>query len=647
MCGIGAILSVEQANKLADLAQMMELVSHRGPDGYGFLVQSSSEPFKRLVSEQNDLPVLKKSQIEGEILLGHTRLSILDLGLRSAQPICSQDETCALVFNGEIYNFVEIREELQELGFRFETSGDSEVLLNALRCWGEAALTRLRGMFSFVFVDFKAKKALAVRDRFGIKPLYRYKSSHETIAFVSEIKQLIGLANWNATVNQSTARTFLANGLTDYSEETLFEGVTQIMPGWGIRISLTDLSEEKFQWYKLSKEQKKSIQSYQKIFEDRLKESIDLHLRSDVEIASCLSGGLDSTALVALVVENQHKNSGFSGLQTFTAGSNNQDIDESGTARLVADFLGIRNTTYTPHSADFKSVMKLLTWHQDQPFASTSIISQFMVHKMIHEQNIKVALDGQGADELLGGYDDYITAFITDLILRGRLFKAYKNFDLFRKMKRTSFSSLTLFLSLRIFPNMFIQRIMQYRSRTSRKFLAGVYKGHQHLILENPLPNFFLKRSSVEELRKHQFMVGLPMLLRFEDRNSMSSSVEARVPFLDHELVNEALQIPVSELFAYGNTKSPLRRLVAKCLPSSVVNQTRKIGFAAEEWSWMVEESDHVMNQINMQFDFLSSVSSVDFVNQCLYSLAHDNENKFLWRLYSLAVWSRVFNINL
>jgi asparagine synthase (glutamine-hydrolysing) len=646
MCGVAAVISHESLFHLSDLGLMMNRVSHRGPDGYGFLFEKSRDEAQSLILKSDEISQILSSKTQSQILLGHARLSVIDLEPRSGQPFYSAENRSGLVFNGEIYNYLDLRDELEKCGYVFTSEGDAEVLLFSLIHWGVDALQRLRGMFSLVFVDFNRRTMLVARDRFGIKPLYRWESPAGFLAFASEIKQFSCLDSWTSISEKDAISTFILNGLTDYSSLTFFGGVSQIMPGCVHMIDLDTRIEKSVRWYVLPSECDESITYNQTTLSELLSDVIDVHLQSDVEIGSCLSGGIDSSLIVARAsqkLENIAKPHMFG---TFTAGSNDESIDESGRAERTAHHLGLPNYCTQPSAEEFRQDIEELMWHQEQPFASASIFAQYRVFKLMKAKGVKVALDGQGADELFAGYDDYLSAYVIDSWKRK---SPYKGYNVYRTLKRTgriSARSMIYMYLWMVLPTKWMAILSSILNLKDRIFLKSLQSTTKARASAAPLPVLVPSRTLVKQIRYHQFSVGLPMLLRFEDRNSMASSIEARVPFLDHIFVDYAFQIEDSELFQNGYTKSPLRSLLRGLVPDEVIRERKKSGFASEEWTFLLTNIEQVVDEIYRSRTFLESYTSSDFVDHCLDSLRKNHQNKFIWRLYCLALWKRVYEVS-
>lgn len=384
----------------------LDMIAHRGPDGQGWRVAGSDC---------------------GPVSLGHRRLSIIDTSDAALQPMTEPGERYWLVFNGEIYNFLELREEIEAAGHRFRTRSDSEVLLLGYALWGEAVLDRLIGMFAFAIWDEREQRLFVARDRFGIKPLYMLANGHG-IAFASEIKQLLRLPGESGRINQDRLRDFLFHGISDHTAETMFADVRQLRGGECATLDLRrwrpgDAVPVR-RWYgvltpgTLEIGEAEAAERFRHLFA----ESVRLHLRSDVTIGSCLSGGLDSSSIVRMA--DRLLDSTGAGFATFTACYDDASVDE----RRFADAV-VEGTRCVPHHVhpkveDAVALAERITWHQDEPYGSTSIFAQWSVFAAARGAGVKVMLDGQGADEQLAGYHGGFGHYHAALLRRGRLLAA-------------------------------------------------------------------------------------------------------------------------------------------------------------------------------------------------------------------------------
>jgi asparagine synthase (glutamine-hydrolysing) len=635
MCGLIASVCPNGHLKSVDLTRMLMYARHRGPDGFGTLF-SDGNSWQNTDTDSTWLG------------LGHVRLSIIDLSEASAQPIISKCGRFALVFNGEIYNYLELRNELVSLGHVFQSEGDSEVLLQGIMRWGTDVLPRLRGMFSFVYVDLDNQSVIAARDRYGIKPLYLWREG-VNFHFASEVKQFLGHPRWKAKLNQKAALEFLLYGVTDYSSSTLFQDVENISPGsvvvWD-RASNNQLQVKKW-WNPLRGTFEGTYEEACERYQNLFRQSLDIHLRSDVPIASCLSGGLDSSAIVGATSKWFDRNR--ISHHTFTATSDDPNLDETQFARAVNEFSGSTGHELLPTSERLWNELDQIIWHQDEPFGSTSIFAQWCVFSAMADQGMKVALDGQGADEQLGGYNSFVALQIVSQIMRGRLTSAQHNFRSFKDAGRVTASSVLSAMAYSHLPKSLRNiagRLAKVPAQNVGNWInADVIK---QAGVGDPFRPLGKYPQSVSEL-SHDMVdrINLPMLLRFEDRNSMAFGIEARVPFVDHELMEFALTIPEEFLLRGGMTKSVLRDSVADCLPPIVARRRDKIGFQTAEKRWLASHAVEIMNdfdRLSERASGLMTASTRAFVES---SLLGKNSNYLPgWRVYVLLRWMKVFDVS-
>ena len=375
MCGISAFFSKKPIST-KDFNNFRDTVAHRGPDNAQTKIYKYDDKF---------------------VALGHRRLSIIDLNDKANQPMSYG--SYHIVFNGEIYNYLEIKNELEKKGISFETKSDTEVLLKSYIYWKEKCLDKFNGMFSFLIIDPDKKKIFFARDRFGIKPLYYYKDDH-TLYFASEIKQFITLSDFEPVGNINAIGNFVDNRYIDYSEETFFRGVYQIKGGEAGFVNLSNLKINKYIWYDLAKTNFKQTTS----FKEKFNKSIDYRLRSDVEVGSCLSGGVDSSSIVCLA---DNKLSSFKKkytLQTFTSCFIDKEFDERNLVNITKKQTSIKAHYIFPQENEFFRDLDELIYSQDEPIWSSSIYAQSCVFKEANNNGVKVMLDGQGADEIFCGY---------------------------------------------------------------------------------------------------------------------------------------------------------------------------------------------------------------------------------------------------
>jgi asparagine synthase (glutamine-hydrolysing) len=614
----------------------IDAVAHRGPDGDGWKEFGSAA---------------------GPVVLGHRRLSIIDLSDAAAQPMAYVGERYWIVYNGEIYNYIELRYELEAAGYRFRTQSDTEVLLAAFVQWGEAALGRLVGMFAFVLWDAAAQSIFASRDPFGIKPLYLF-ATPQGVAFASEIKQFTGLAGFSARLNIARAYDFLSSGIMEHTDETLFQGVHQLRGGECVRLDLQRWRPGEVlpirRWYQILEPGTLDIGEREagQRFRALLADSVRIHLRSDVPVGTCLSGGLDSSSIVCLMARELEAEGNGAKVNSVSACYDQKAVNERPFMEAVVERTHSVPHWCYPRFEDAFALAEQITWHQDEPYGSTSIFAQWSVFDAARRAGLKVMLDGQGADEQLAGYHGCFSYYFASLI-KDRRFATLICAMLQRKAWHgVSFAEQAHTFLLPLLPARLARWLRRERQvLTQHDWLAG----------EALRPH--LGRSPFETARES---IGCPpvagigdlcvvltqssnlaMLLHWEDRNSMAHGIEARVPFLDHRLVEFSIAIGDRHKIVGGDTKRVLRGAMGDLLPETVRKRRDKLGFTTPEEVWFrgplrdlvfagVEQTlaryPGLLNPHGVRAysaDMLEGRRPVDFS---------------LWRIISLGIWGHVFS---
>ncbi|HOW17996.1 MAG TPA: asparagine synthase (glutamine-hydrolyzing), partial [Phycisphaerae bacterium] len=412
MCGIaGLIVSPPDRVDRAFVPLALRKLAHRGPDDHGCLLywRSGVRPAR---DWRDDLP-------DAEAALVHRRLSIIDLTEAGRQPMGSADGRYYIVFNGEIYNYVELREELEGLGHTFRSRSDTEVLLTACARWGTAALPRLVGMFAFAILDTRERRLLLARDFFGIKPLY-YVVNKGRFAFASELKVLLEFADRPRRINPERLYQYLRYGYTDHGGETFLKDVRQVPPAHYLQIRLDKLDDaEPVRYWDVDPTTRADVSFEQAARRTRelFLENMRLHLRSDVPVGTALSGGIDSSAIVMAMRQLGGKDLD---LHTFSYVADDEAVSEERWVDVVTEAAGAVTHKVRPVPEELLADLDALIYSQDEPFGSTRIYAQYRVFRLAREAGIKVMLDGQGADEILGGYRFYLAARLASLIRQGR-----------------------------------------------------------------------------------------------------------------------------------------------------------------------------------------------------------------------------------
>ena len=554
----------------------LDLIAHRGPDGAGWREFESGA---------------------GPVALGHRRLAIIDVSGAGLQPMSDASGRFHLIFNGEIYNYLELRSELQEKGRRFTSASDSEVLLAAFETWGEDCLNRLFGMFSFLIWDERDKKLFAARDRFGIKPLYMVGNAHG-VAFGSEIKQLLGLPGVSTCMNLARVHDFLASGISDHTAETMFDDVVQLRGGECVCIDTSRSSSrrpEPRRWYDLVKPNPDLFISEAEAaeqFRDLLQNSVRMHLRSDVPVGSCLSGGLDSSAIVCLMSDLLDREGRGSAVHTISACYAEKSVDEKPFMETVVSQTNASPHYIFPKAEDVFARASDITWHQDEPFGSTSIFAQWCVFEEAKRSGIKVMLDGQGADEQLAGYHASFPIYMTSLLKQNRYLMLLRTILERRRMHGVEVREQ---LGRYLAPHL-PASLARLVSRSSAPLTQHNWMGSELLRTQgNPAGAFqvAIDRLELEPATDIAslcvaitYASNLQLLLHWEDRNSMAHSIEARVPFLDHRLVEFSIGLGNQHKIVGGDTKRVLRRAMRGILPETIRQRRDKLGFSTPEETW-------------------------------------------------------------
>jgi len=615
---------------------VIEVIDHRGPDGEGW--REFAAP-------------------AGLVVLAHRRLAIIDTSSAGNQPMSFGDGRYWIVYNGEIYNYLELRSMLESAGITFHTRTDTEVLLAAYAHWGGDCLHRLNGMFAFAIWDEQEKTLFAARDRFGIKPLYLHQTK-AGFALASEIKQFACLPEFSPRLNAARAFDFLTSGITDHSAETLFEGVRQVRGGEYLRTVVRDdrLSDlEIRRWYSLPDKPEAVFDKVQAA--DRLRElltdSVGLRLRADVPIGSCLSGGLDSSSIVCLINQALKVKESTDIQTTISACYDDSPVDERQYIDLVLSATGVGNVKVFPqHLGVFQGLDKL-AYHLDEPFGSTSIFAQSEVFRAARENGIKVMLDGQGADEQLAGYHTMYGAYHASLFKGLRWRRLLRELNQQRRRHGVELKAQILGLLEAGYP----RTLFSLYRRTGRSVLPPWLRGEAWAGEDMPvLPKHaaavasgLQAPSTLKGLcRADLLCTGLPKLLRYEDRNSMAHGVEARLPFLDFRLVEFLDGLGERFKIEDGETKRLLRVAMRGVLPEKIRSRSDKIGFATPEADWI---------RGPLRDDALSAVANARTRFPALFDSAAmskhvsdmmDGRKPFdfsLWRIISLEAWGRVFQV--
>jgi asparagine synthase (glutamine-hydrolysing) len=529
---------------------LTNLVAYRGPDDCGHLPLTLK-------------PVDSRRERLFDVFLGNRRLSIIDLSSSGHMPM-SDGKGCWITYNGEIFNYLELRRELEARGHTFRTGTDTEVILHVYSEYGESGFDRLNGMWAFAIVDSRARKVVLSRDRFSIKPLYLLKSNGE-LYFGSEIKQLLPLLP-SRELNASAMTAYLAQGLLDHDVETFFRGISRVPPGTNVIVSLdSGTIEEKKYWRfesagSTSASSKDLVEEFRALFFD----SVRIRLRSDVKVGVLLSGGLDSSAVTTAV-----RQLGGEQLQTYSIVSEHEGYDE----RRFIDVMcqaGVPNRKVTFRVGDVLDSLERVLYYSDEPVAEFSVIAQYQLFAAIkNDSDVTVLLSGQGGDETLLGYLKFFF-FHVQLLL-----KAGKYLDAMELLARSALHRTAL---------------TQFRMSEARRYLQHNRRGIWQAMLRDS------QRAPVwqcADIRSRQIAdichYSVPALTHYEDRNSGAHSLEVRHPFLDHRLVNFVVNLPTELKIHRGWTKYILRAALPE-MPAALRWRRDKQGFLVPEQLWLRRE---------------------------------------------------------
>lgn len=589
MCGIAGLFQRQPLAPQPLLTQLVGRLRHRGPDDHGWLL-FGPQGVRRGRGDPGSEPV--------QGFLVHRRLSILDLSEAGWQPMSSPDGRYHLVFNGEIYNYLELRQELEKAGYSFRSHSDSEVLLAAYSCWGRAALRRLVGMFAFAVLDSQRRRLFLARDFFGIKPLY-YVQLPTGFAFASEIKALLELPGLSRRVQARRLYEYLRFGWTDHGTETLFAAIQQVPAAHYLEVpweeSPVSLQPVPYWQASVAEPLDLSLTEASRRLRELFLDSVRLHLRSDVPVGAALSGGIDSSAIVAAMRHLEPRLQ----LHAFSYVADDAALSEERWIRIAGQAAGARLHLVTAAPGDLLADLDNLIYQQDEPFGSTSIYAQYCVFRRARQAGITVMLDGQGADELLAGYRPYIAARLASLLRRGRLAQAWR---LLHDSGQQPGSGGRTHLLLRATALALPRRWRAWAAQLSGRsrppaWLNTRWFARQGVLLRSGYPALpeaarrqgeHLEDLLRQELYRSLVWTSLPALLRYEDRNSMAHSVESRVPFLTPALVDFLLRLPEEYLLGPDGTSKNVFRLAMRGLvPDAVLDRRDKIGFATPERRWL------------------------------------------------------------
>ena len=620
MCGFVGGFHVFGSNFLEKkFDEASKLLSHRGPDQHS----------KKIYHHKY-----------GIFAVAHRRLSIIDLSENALQPMVGSFEESIIAYNGELYNYIEIREELKSLGLSFNTESDTEVVLKSLETWGTDALKKFNGMFSFVYFDGNKNEIIIARDRFGIKPLF-YKIEKGNIFFASEIPALLKASSVKPIVNKTAILNYINMGVYRNSEETFFKNIQAVLPGSYLKVNLSDNLNDglvKRSWsskdYASDTELnfKDAIHKVRECFIDEVR----LQLRSDVPIALTLSGGIDSSAIACVVRQLEPDMN----IKTFSFNSNKKINSEKKWFDKINNYIGADPCEIKIDNTRFLTDINDLIRTQAEPFVSTSIYAQYCVHRQIADSGIKVVLGGQGADEMFGGYTGYPFHSFSSFVDTHGYISGFK----FLLNNKKLFGNPIIPFVLSFIKNKLIKKNTQKNICKNYKFLKGSFiKEFDPNIINN-------KFNSPDSLQAHLMMEltenKIPILLRYEDRNSMRWSIESRVPYLNPNILKLSQSLPHNFLVSKNSiTKYIFREAMRGIVPNEILDRIDKVGFETPEKD-LLRENFKTLKEILIKKKDIPFIDKNQFIKFFEETVTLDIKyDPIVWRIINLYLWSDIFDV--
>lgn len=610
MCGIAGLISKQNPSNAAEILQQMSAkIAHRGPDSEGTLWLENNS-----------------------IGLAHRRLAIIDLSAAATQPMTVL-ERYHLIFNGEIYNYIEIKSDLESKGYSFSSQSDAEVLLQAYAHYGSACLSQFDGMWAFAIYDILEKTLFCARDPRGVKPFY-FVNTFQHFGFASEIKALLEIPSYVRKINPEAIEAFLAQAQIETQPEGFFKGIFELQPGQQLTYDV------KSQQYQLA-----YFTPYKETFNDlhsALQTAVERRLRADVPIGFCLSGGLDSSSLLALSEQILKKTERLNAAELFAfTAVNDSPLDERKWAKQMIQKSAANWVQKEVNAQDFVSSIQQIIYHQDIPILSASTYAQSAVMQAVSENNIKIVLDGQGGDELFAGYQVFYPTYFKELFWKGKWARLHKEW---KQLDNSPTTSQYIFKE-------WGQDLLSYLPPSLYGLILKRKKAAYRYLKKAGLP----KRTRFSNLQKHlkAFREGhaLKGLLRWEDRCSMQYGIESRTPFTDALYLSDLIEkFPAEKLIQNGWSKLALRQEVNNQLPDTITWRKDKKGFSVPQAQWLFETRTYWLELLE-QKNSLDPLQIVDWkmlIKNAPQILADPFENPskdFLFRCCSYLLWLEIFKL--
>lgn len=639
MCGICGIINTNSLVETSQLLSMTRVLRHRGPDDEGFMLGHTDNNIVKSFHHDETIESIKRrtprleNNFNANLGFGFRRLSILDLSENGHQPMHFEEVGLWIVYNGEIYNYIEIREELRAKGYAFKSNTDTEVILKSYHEWGEDCVHKFNGMWAFAIWDSKNKKLFCSRDRFGIKPFYYNYIPGAHFVFASEIKSIL-LVIQSEPDKQILFDSF-AHGYSDHNERTFFKDVKQLRGGHNLVLQNGYVSV--YRYYKLRMNPcTDSFETAREKLRELLFDSVRIRLRSDVPLGYALSGGIDSSSIVGIASQiNSGSNNTFSMIYP------GDSVDESFFIKKVIEKTGVNHHFVSPTPEDFLKDLDNFIWHQEEPFIGTSYFGEFKLRELIRKKNVTVSLEGQGADEIIMGYTSLLLPYFFDLLSNFKLTTLIREHGNFHQY----IGSLK-------------QIIKAYIIRGQKSSPEHLYNKYHHLnrTYFEGIPNHsdqfdrFNSGSHLNDtLYEMLIYTSIPQQLVRADKNAMAFSVECRFPFLDYRLVEHSINLSYHYKTKNGLTKYILREAMKDILPREVYNRKDKIGFAIPGNSFNNIKTKKYFH------DFLNNIKNEDFLflnKKAFMDEYFSNSQEILfdwkfWKTLSVILWMDRFNKNI
>ncbi len=658
MCGIAGIINPDRSLQTGVLIHRMnQTMRHRGPDDEGYLLFNNKEltiakgdDSKPFLSGSKAHIHIKECTSHHTLAFGHRRLSIIDTSAAGHQPMASDNQQSWIIFNGEIYNYIELRNELKIFGHSFTSESDTEVLLKAYTQWGTACVDKLNGMWAFVILDLKKNLIFGARDRIGVKPFYIYNDT-KVFAFASEPKALMALPMISKSIDESSIFDYLACSTVERNGHYMIRGIQELPASHAFIYHLKELKLNIYRYYtlnfteRISHYQNTNANIYAQKTRELMQKAVSVRLRSDVPIGFCLSGGIDSSTIVSIAAKiNQTKNIEQLGkhLRTFTSINGERGFDESDWAQITAHANHVYWQKTLCTAKDLNDKLQAIIHFQDYPLLSTSTYAQSKVMELASQNGIKILLDGQGGDELFGGYSTFYTSLWLSSIRKlkpGLLINELLNVHNAPFSLKT-FAQSIIKISLDQLPESFKPAIAN-KLKPELKYINKEHWQNKHYSFAGDFSSLDLN-----SLLHHYYTAGyLKNLLRWEDRCSMQYSIESRTPFSDDLQLMEAIfKIPASYKIHNGWSKKLLRESMRGIIPDAIRNRRDKLGFATPQRKWLTAIAPQMKEGI-LQLAYLDDYKfiHIDLLlhnwGQIFSSQGAEHSQDLVWRYYNYLLW--------